>query len=235
MLADHGAAGEGELADHRARQQVPADFVGHAEHRLRDLFRQPGVEQRLENAERARRGFLGALEDHRAARGDRRAELAAGIAEREVPRRESGDRANRLVPHRRAHAGGADQLAAVEAEDLAGVEVEQADDHHHFEAGFGERLALLHRGDAGEIVGALDQQTGSALQHGGALLRRGLAPDAEALGRDFERAVEIGRLGQRQRADRLAGDRVHDIERPPAAAGDLLAVDDHVEGRVLGH
>src|SRR5690606_33960133 len=110
-----------------------------------------------------------------------RAELAAGVTDGEIPRCESGDRADRLVAHCRAHAFGPHQLAAVHAEALTGVEVEQADVHHHFDAAFGERLAFLHRGDAGNLFLPLDHQPRRALKHGGAFLRGRLAPDPEAL------------------------------------------------------
>src|SRR5690606_27974317 len=66
-------------------------------------------------------------------------------------------------------------------------------------------------------------------EHGRAFLRRGLAPHPEALRSDLERPVEVGRLGQRQRADRLPGDRIDHIERAAASARDLLAIDDHVK------
>ena len=220
MLADDGGAGEAELADDRRGEQVAADFVGHAEHRLGDLLGQSGIEQALQHAERRSGSFLGALEDYRTASGDRRAELAPGGAKREVPRGEGGHRSDRLVANGRASFG-TDQLAAISAKHLAGVEVEQADVHHHFDAAFRERLALLHRGDAGEVFLAFDHQPRRALEHSRAFLRGRPAPDAKAFGRDFERPVEIGRFGQRHRADCFTGDRVDHVEGPPAAAGDL--------------
>ena len=124
---------------------------------------------------------------------------------------------------------GADQRAAIEPLALARVEVEQPDVHQHFDAAFAKRLALLHRGDAGEFLLPLEQQPRRTLEHARALLCRRVAPDAEALGGDFERAVEIARVGQRQFAQRFAARRVDHPVRPPPAAGYALAGDDHVE------
>ena len=205
------------------------NLVGHAEHRLPDLLGQSGVEKTLQHRERRGRGLLGRLQDHRATRRNRRAELAAGIADREIPRRKRRHRPDRLVDHRRAHAGRTHQLPSVDPVAFAGIELEQADVHQHFEARLGERLALLERRDARDLLLTLEQQARGTRQHGSALLRGGLAPQTEAALRGRERPVEIRRIRQRQLAERRPGRRIHHRVRATMADGDPLPVDDHVQ------
>ncbi len=67
------------------------------------------------------------------------------------------------------------------------------------------------------------------------LLRRRVAPALKAALRRIERAVEIGRIGQRQLAERFAGRGIEDRLGATATAAYGLAVDKHVEGGIAGH
>ena len=86
--------------------------------------RQPALEQRVDQPLAEQRGDLAGLEDDAVAGGERRAELAGRDVEREVPRRDRGDDADRpaqgqhqaAVAGRQGHAGGAQRLAGVEAQ-----------------------------------------------------------------------------------------------------------------------
>ena len=60
-------------------------------------FGKPASLNELRQLEHRRRRELRRLDDHRAARGERRRELPAGQRERRVPRRDDGDHALRLV------------------------------------------------------------------------------------------------------------------------------------------
>ena len=71
---------------------------------------QPGLLEDLREREHRQRRLLGGLDDHRAARGDRRADLARAHRHREVPRRDEQARADGL-PHRQ-HAARAVLVAA---------------------------------------------------------------------------------------------------------------------------
>ena len=90
----------------------------HAEHHRQHAFRQPRIDERARHFERGARRFLGGLHDAGAAGAERRADLARRIADREIPRREAGDRADGLLHHRHAHAGVA--AAAARARRRAG-------------------------------------------------------------------------------------------------------------------
>ena len=88
--------------------------------------------------------------------------LRAGIAERKIPRREGGDRADRLLHHRHAHAGRAlRQHAAVGAPAFFGVPVEDVRRGLHFDARLVNALAHLQRGDARDVfdAGAIHAET----------------------------------------------------------------------------
>jgi hypothetical protein len=236
MLADRGRSGEAQLADDRRGEQVARNLIGHAEHRLRDFLGQAGIVQALQHADRRGRRLFGRFHDDRAACRYRRAELAAGVAEREIPRAEGRDRADRLIGHGRAEARRAHQRAAVDAMRFARIEIEQADIHHQLDLRLGEGLALFHRRDAREIVGTLHYQPRRAREHRRALLRGGIAPDPEAFLRRLQRAIEIGGIGQRQFAQCLAGRGIDHIEGAAVAGcGDTLAVDDHAEFGIIGH
>lgn len=229
MLADDGRTGEAELANDRRPEQVPGNLVWHAEHGLRHLGRQPGVEQALEHAQRRGRCLLRGLQDYRAARRDRRSQFPPRIAEREVPGRESGDGADGLLRHGRALPSRADQRAAVDPEDLAGVELEQADVHQHFDPRFGEGLALFHRRDAGEFVLSFQHQPRGALEHGRALMRRGVAPVSEparAVSSARSRSAASAR-GSAASVSPVAGLTTACARRPPTRYP--LAVDHHIQ------
>ena len=204
-------------------------LVGHAEHGLAHFLGEPGIEQALQDRQCRGRRFLGGLENHRAAGGDGRTELAAGIADGEVPGCKGRDRPDRLADYGRPHARGAHELASVKTVTLAGIELEQRDVHHDFDARLGERLALLERRDARDLFLSLPEQPRGARQHRRALLGGGIAPEAEAPLRGSERAVEIGRVRERQCAERGPGRGVHDRVHAPVADGNLFPVDDHVQ------
>ena len=195
---------------------MPRHFIRNTEHGLPCFPRQTRIQQTLQHRERRGRRFLGGFQNHRAAGSDRRAELAPGIADRKIPRCEGGHRPHRLVGDGGARAGGTHQLTPVQALALAGVKVEQANDHHHLKARLGQRLALLQRGNARDLFLALDQQASRAGQHRRALLRRRVAPDVKAALRGC-RVPGPDRL-HRPAAARRASRRWRD-SRPRACAG----------------
>ena len=235
MLADRGRSGERQLAHDRRAEQMAADFVRHAEHCLRHFHRQAGVIQALQHGERAGRCFLGAFQDHAAPRRDRRAQLAARVADRKVPRRKGRDHADRLVHNGAARARGANQRAAIKPVAFARIEIEQADIHQHFDPGFAQRLALFQRRDTGDFLLPLQHQPCCALQYLRALLGGSFAPQRKAARRHFERPVQIGRVCQRQFAQRFTGGGIDHGMRAAAATGHALSADQHVQGGVGGH
>src|SRR6185312_13815257 len=112
---------------------------------------EPCIEERAHDLDRRARRLLGRLENDRAAGGHRRAELARGIADREIPGCEGGDGSDRLLEHERSRPGRADEDAAVAAPALLAVELEEIRSDLRFDACLRERLALLERRYAGNV------------------------------------------------------------------------------------
>jgi hypothetical protein len=108
------------------------------------------------------------------------------------------------------------------------MEFQQSGGIERLAARFGQRLALLERGDLGQLLGTFPQQRCRTHQHGGALLRRRRTPVREAPlgGLQCVRQILAGR--QRQGTDRLARRGVeHRLGLAPTQAAPLTA---NIEG-----
>ena len=230
VLADRDGAGEADLADDRAGQQVTAHRVRHAVDKLRRAFRDARIVQRADERARAAGRFLRRLGDHGIACRQRRAELLCHQIGRKIPRTEGGDRADRLADHHRALPGGPHQHAAVLPLRFLCRPVEDLRRAHHLALRFGERLALLHRHGAADPFGPFAQQCGGFLQDRAARIHVHRPPRFETARRCRQRRVEIGGGRQRHLADRLARGGVDHGVRVAPVAGQEFAVD--IEGRL---
>src|SRR3546814_19065688 len=65
MFADRGRAGEADLADHRAREQMPADHVGVAIDELDDVAGDTRIDHAAHDRAGAARRFLGRSDERR--------------------------------------------------------------------------------------------------------------------------------------------------------------------------
>ena len=158
--------------------------------------------------------------------------LREGELDREVPRREGGDRPDRLAQHGVAHAGLGGNDAAVGAAALLRVPLDDVGGALHFQARLRDRLALLERHDHRHLLDALAHDADRLQDDLGALGGRRVAPDLEALLGRGDGGGKVGRGGMRHRADaRLVG-RVDD---GLAGAGDPLAVDQQLQFGIVGH
>jgi len=83
------------------------------------------------------------------------------------------------------------------------VPVERAGDAHGFAAGFGKRLALLHRHNAADLGGSFANERCGLLQNTRALFDGRVAPHWKAAFGGFQRAIEIVDRGVRDEAQRL--------------------------------
>ena len=96
VRADRGGTGEGDLGDALAGGQglagLPAEALDDVEH----ARRQQVADEFQQHAD-AQRGLLGRLEHHAVAGGQRRGQLPGGHQQREVPRDDLPDHAQRLV------------------------------------------------------------------------------------------------------------------------------------------
>jgi ParB family chromosome partitioning protein len=203
----------------RDRRRIAVDEVDRA-------GRHAGVGERADQLGRRARRLLGRLDDDRAAGGERRRELAHDLVDREVPRRERGDRADRLLDDELIDPFAARRDdAAVGAARFLGEPVDRVGAVEDLALRLGEGLALLLRHDLGDRLQPLAQQVGGLAHHLRALVRRHLAPGPEAFRRRLERAVEVGAVGERERADRLAGGGVDDRMRTAGSGRRPGAVD----------
>src|SRR3546814_10995735 len=90
-------------------------FRSHAIDELRDPRRKARIVEAAHDRAGATRRFLWRLGDHHAARGERGADFLDHPIDRELPRAETRDRADRLFQHQRAMARGTLQYAAGDA------------------------------------------------------------------------------------------------------------------------
>ena len=117
------------------------------------------------SAQAAARHEVGRLEHDRVAVGERRRDLPGRDGDREVPRRDHADDADRLAGDldvdARAHGG---ELLAGEAQRLAGEEGEDLAGAGRLADALGQRLALLARQQAAEFLLAGEDLVGGLLQ-----------------------------------------------------------------------
>ena len=131
--------------------------------------RQAGVDERLGEPVTHQRRHRRGLEHDGVAGRQRRADLAAGQVEREVPRRDHGDDADRVEHRVHERRVVARERRAGEPVRLAGVELEVLRRAARLVAGVGERLALLGHHLGGDVAGPLGEQPAARLEQVGAL------------------------------------------------------------------
>ncbi|MNI37053.1 hypothetical protein D3C73_911260 [compost metagenome] len=224
--ADRHGTGKGHLADDLRADQLIGHFSRHAEHQVEHARRHAGILEGAAQLDARGRGFFRALGDDRATGGQGPGNLAHQLADREVPRAERRDRADRLAQHQLAHAGGTRRdHPAIGTTAFFGVPVDVITGPEGFHARLGQRLALFEGDQGGNFVGAVTHQVGSAAQHFGALVGRRLAPHLKTTRGSRQRAIQIGGTRQAQVGDDLAGGRVEHIGAAWVIAGRPLPVD----------
>ena len=155
-----------------------------------------------------------------------RRELAHDLVDREVPGSERRDRAHRLLDHQLVDALGARRdHAPVGAACLLGEPVDGVGAVQDLCLRLGERLALLHGHQRRDKIEALAHQAGGLAHDLRALEGRNPAPGGETLRGGLEGAVQVRALGMSERADLLAGGRVHDGKGAAGSGGAPGAVD----------
>src|SRR5690606_36808457 len=185
LLTDLGRARERDLVDAGMRHERGAGRLAVARHDVDDAGRKTGLLDQLAEPKRAQRRLLGGLQHARAAGRERRAELPCRHREREVPRDDLPDDADRLaagVRLERAAAAAADRDVDRRAFDLRRparhvAEIVAAawdvDDARH-----DLRLAVVDALELGELVRMTVYQVGELPDQRLALRRQELAPRA---------------------------------------------------------
>ena len=178
--------------------------------------------------------FLRPLDDDRTAGRQRRAELAGDLVDREIPRREGRDRADRLFQHEIGDVRRACRHdTAISAPRLLREPVERIGGNGNFDSGFLDRLALFARHDPRDGLDLLAQDRRRAMQNLAALEGRRRTPECEAARGGGDRGLKIGDLGPGDLADDRFSRRIDDFERAPASAGPPGAVDKKPNVKVL--
>ena len=153
QLADRRRAGERQLANRRVGRQLVADLAGLAGKNVHDAGGNAGALGELGERERRQRRCIGGLAHDRAAGSKCRGDLPGEHRVREVPRRDAGNDAHRLLD--------ADNtLVAARCRDCIAVDtlrflrepLDVARAVGDFAARLGERLAHLRRQDLREIL-----------------------------------------------------------------------------------
>ena len=228
LLADLGRAGEADLAADRVFQELVGDLLGRADDEVGHARRQAGVDQALEDLDQAQRRLAGGPADDGAAGRQGRGDLARLQRDREVPRADGPDDADRMlerhVPLARHRVG--DDLA-VGALAFLGEPLEGVGRVQDLGLGLGQRLALLHGQGAGDGVAPLAHQVGGLLEDLGAVPGGELHPAGHGALGGLERPAgvfpaAIGHLGQH-----FLGGRVDDPQRAAVPRIAPLAVDVH--------
>ena len=230
MLAHRYRAGEGNFLDDLRRDQVLRHVGRHAEYEIEHARRQPGIGEALHQFDGAARRFFRGLDDERAAGGQRAGDLADRRQRREIPRREGGDHADRLLQYHLAYALlAAGDDAAIGAAAFLGVPVDDVGGGEHLGARLDVNLALLLGLHLGNVIVAFAHQVGGFAHDLGTVIGRGRLPHLEALGGGGERGVEVGRARMRQMCQHLAGRRIDHVLALAALAVEPFSVDEKTE------
>src|SRR5207248_6977925 len=149
---DRLRAGEADPGDARIVEQRVADLRALAHHQVEDPSGKAGLADDLGERPGAAGHQLRGLEYHRVAVAQRRRDLPGRDGDREIPRRDDRDDAERLARDLDADAG-AHRLhdLAGDAQRLAGEELEDVGRAHHFARRLRQRLALLARQQIAEL------------------------------------------------------------------------------------
>ena len=229
-------AGEGDLVDVEVVDERGAR-VAEAGQDVDDAGGDAGLEQQLAEVERGERGLLGGLEHDGVAGGDRRDDLEGRHGQREVPRHDAGDDADRLATgvgvelaaRHRHRDGGALHLGGP-----AGEVAEQLGGDADVAAGGREALAVVERLELGELLGALVDQVADAPQQVRALARGHPRPrraGLEGVAGGDDGAVGVDGRGLGDLDEDLLGGRVDGVEGLAVLRVDPLAVDQELPGR----
>ena len=234
VRAHRGGAGEGDLGDALAGGQRFARFLAEALHHVEHAGRQQVADQLQQHAD-AQRGLFGGLEHHAVAGGQGRGQLPGGHQQREVPRDDLPDHAQRLVEVVGGGVfvdlGGGAFLGADAAGEVAEVVGGQG---HVGVQRFAHGLAVVPGLGDGEHFQVGFDAVGDLQQDQRAVLHRGLAPGVGSGVGGVQRTVDVGGVGAGELGDHLAIHGRSIGEVLPGQRRDELAVDEIAVARLEG-
>jgi hypothetical protein len=209
QAADRGRARKAQLAHGRIRAHLGADRLRIADHHREHALRHAGAFRQHGQGQGGVGRQLGGLQHDRAAGGQGRGHLAGDHRGREVPRRDGGADADRLLGHDQAAvARRRFQHVAFDALGLLAKPFEEGGGVADFAFGFRQRLALFGGHDGGQVVRVFQHQVVPLAQDEGAFARGLLAPGRPGGVRGRYRAAGFLRAHVRHGAQRFAGGRI---------------------------
>ncbi|MNK86103.1 hypothetical protein D3C87_1060060 [compost metagenome] len=235
VRAHRGRAGEGDLGDALAGGQGLAGFATETLDDVQHARRQQVGDQLGEDHDRQRR-LLGRLEHDAVAGGQCRGEFPGGHQQREVPRNDLPDHAQRFV-----EVIGRGQFVdlgspAFLGADAAGEVTEVVGSQRHVGVqGFAHGLAVVPGFGDGQHLKVLLDAVGDFQQHQGAVLGRGLAPGVGSGMGGVEGLVDVGGAGAREFGDHFTVDRRGVGEVLAIDRSDKLATDEVAVARLEGN
>ena len=164
-LAGAGLAGERDLVDLLAGDDLRADDIPRSRNEIEHALGNPGLLDELEELVRRGRGVARGLGDDGATDGERGRNLARGLRQREVPRRDHPHHADRLLDQVDHGAAGEREALAVELAGQPRVELEDVGRRADVGHGLAHRHADFQADDARETVGVVADQARRAEQH----------------------------------------------------------------------
>jgi ParB family chromosome partitioning protein len=216
-------AGEGDLVHARMlhQQRARAAVAGHHVEHAR---RQPGLRRQLGEQQRRERGELGRLQHHRVAERQRRCNLPGQHQQREVPRDDLPDHADRQLVGQRALL----QLRP------AGVMVEVARRQRHVDvARLPDRLAVIERLQHGEEPPVPLDHARERIEMPRPRLPPKLPPRTLRLARGRHRGAHIGLVALRDLRQQRPCRRLHRIEIHPARGLHESAADEMAKSSIM--
>jgi ParB family chromosome partitioning protein len=211
-----------------------AGLAAEARHDVDHARREAGLVEQVAQVQRRQRRLLGRFQDHRVAGGQCRRQLHHRHEQREVPRHDLADDADRLAQrvgqerpaHRHRLAAQLGRPAGVVAQRLHG----QRQVHL---AGVAKRLAGVVGLERGERGGVLLDEVGEAVQQALAIRGPHAGPGVRLEGRagGLDGLVDVRRRALGHRAQGLAGGRVDVVEAGAIGSVLVVAVDEQARRR----
>ena len=187
-------------------EQRRSDFRAAAHDEVEHTGRQTGVRNDVRQDMGAAGHEIGRLEHDAIAVGERRRDFPGRDRDREIPRRDQRDDADRLARHLDIDPGPhAGDFFARHAQRFAGEERENLPRAHRFADAFRQRLALFACEQMADFLFARQNLVGDLLQGLVALLRRRTRPRGRCRFRRFDRGFGIGFCGARIFTDDVLG------------------------------
>ena len=197
-----------------------------AGHDVEHPWRHARLCSQLGQRERRQRGLLGRLDHHRAPGSQRRRSLAGDHRGGEVPRRDGGADAHRLLQHHDATRGlRRHENLAADALGLLGEPLDEGAGIRHLAPGLRQWLALLEHDQPSEVLGVGGDELGPGPEDRRAVLAGPTAPGGERAVRGLDGVPHLSATHRWHGGDDLPRCGIVDIDRARLADVDPEAVD----------